>query len=84
MAKRGSYERRGNATSSDVEARKAANKPPTQKEMEAAFKAWKKNKAKGETSISRTIIAGGTRSDWESRLSESENITRRRKDKITR
>jgi hypothetical protein len=47
MAKRSSYERRGNATARSVREKAGAHKPITRREMRAAFEAWKAGKGDG-------------------------------------
>ena len=61
MAKRSSYERRGNATARTVREKASANKPITRREMRAAFEAWQAGRSEGQTSQFRDSIAGMTR-----------------------
>ena len=61
MASRGTYERRGNATSRVVREKAGANKPITRREMRAAFEAWQAGRDEGNTSAHKESVAGMTR-----------------------
>jgi hypothetical protein len=61
MASRGTYERRGNATSRVVREKASANKPVTRREMRAAFEAWQAGKGEGKTSAHKDSVEGMAR-----------------------
>jgi hypothetical protein len=56
MAKRSSYERRGNATARGVREKAGAHKPITRREMRAAFEAWQAGRQEGQQSASKAAL----------------------------
>jgi hypothetical protein len=72
MAKRSSYERRGNATTRTVREKASANKPITRREMRAAFEAWQAGRGQGQASQFRDSVAGMTRTPRDKRSKDND------------